>query len=360
MEFNKNVQALVALNGLEIGLSRKHNALSLFSCPADMFSEARDALFDLKKVLGEENALTLLKNLSGDYIEKTTEELQKEGVSAVCYLDDEYPEIFEGVYPKPLLLYLKGNVSLLKSQTIAVAGPRKPTRYAETVTYDFCTEFAKAGLTVVSGLAAGIDGTAHRAALDAGGKTVAVVANGLDVVYPSEHRGLRNSILLNDGLIISEYKLKTKPNAYQFPERNRLICGLAKALFVPEAAAKSGTMITLNLAAEQGKEVFITPSNINNPSSSGSNKCLQQGARMALSASDVLDFYDLSFDRSPKTVQISLSEQVILDVLKKGEMHFEEILEQSDFNVNELQSILAEMEIDDLVVKSDGNFYSLR
>lgn len=360
MEFNKNVQALIALNGLEIGLSRKHNAVSLFEQPADMFTEAEDALFELKKAVGEENALTLLKNLKSDYVSDRTKEMEKEGVFAVSYLDGEYPEIFDGVYPKPLLLYVKGNVSLLKSETVAVAGPRKPTRYAETVTYDFCTEFAKAGLTVVSGLAAGIDGTAHRAALDAGGKTVAVVANGLDVVYPAEHRGLRESILLNDGLIISEYKLKTKPNAYQFPERNRLICGLAKALFVPEAATKSGTMITLNLAAEQGKEVFITPSNINNPEASGSNKCLQQGARMALSASDVLDFYDLSLSAKSKAVQISLSEQVILDVLKQGEMHFEEILEKSEFNVNELQSILAEMEIDDLVVKSDGNFYSLR
>ena len=208
MEFNKNVQALIALNGLEIGLSRKHNAVSLFEQPADMFTEAEAALFELKKAVGEENALTLLKNLKSDYVSDRTKEMEKEGVFAVSYLDDEYPEIFESVYPKPLLLYVKGNVSLLKSETVAVAGPRKPTRYAETVTYDFCTEFAKAGLTVVSGLAAGIDGTAHRAALDAGGKTVAVVANGLDVVYPAEHRGLRESILLNDGLIISEYKLK--------------------------------------------------------------------------------------------------------------------------------------------------------
>ncbi len=359
-EYTLNHKALVALNGLEISLSRKHRAVELFDEPGDMFAEAKSKILQLRQAVGDENADLLLKNLSGRYVDDTLLELDQKGISLVSYTDEDYPEIFEGVYPKPLLLYYKGNVKLLKAQNVAVAGPRKPTRYAEAVTYDFCTEFARAGLTVVSGLASGIDGTAHRAALDVGGKTVAVVANGLDIVYPAEHRGLAENILFNDGLIISEYKLKTKPNAYQFPERNRLICGLATALFVPEAAEKSGTMITLNLAAEQGKEVFITPSGINSPEAKGSNKCLQQGARMALSAEDVLNFFDLDGKTQTKAVQISMTEQLVMDVLKAGEMHFEEILEKTELSVRELQSVLSEMEIDDLIIRSDGNYYSLR
>lgn len=357
-----NVDALLILNAVEgLGLKRKHKLLSIAE-PKDLLTDFDRYKPALLKILGTE-VFGKLENLKTEEIlEKEWDDLQKHDVKVTSVFDESYPDSLRNIDEYPLLLYFKGNEYLFKNRGVAVVGTRGASRYGLNVTRDFATEFARAGLNVISGFARGVDTAAHKAALDVKGGTIAVVASGLDVCYPAENRALMERILDEDGLFVSEYRLGTYAAQYNFPERNRIISGLADAVFVPEMRIKSGTMITVNHALEQGKDVFVVPANINQPTAEGSNLLLKQmqGA-LVLSPEDVLEAMGVKADKKQKeSVQLGFYEMQILEILEQGETHFEELMEKTGLNANDLQNVVFNMEMNDLIDRTSGNYFTLK
>jgi DNA processing protein len=202
--------------------------------------------------------------------------------------DNNYPERLNDLYDPPACLYISGDITLLKGPMVAIVGSRKSSAQGLAHSHHFAQSLSKAGATVISGLAKGVDGAAHRACLGIGSKTLAVCGTGLDITYPKEHLALAHAIS-NHGLLVSEFEPGTGPKAFHFPRRNRIIAALALGVLVIEAAEKSGSLITARLAAELGREVFALPGSINDPLFAGCNELIQQGAKLAKSPKDVLE-----------------------------------------------------------------------
>ena len=341
----------------ELSNKKRTELLEYFDNPCDALDEIeKRAVFS---ILGDEHATEFFKNVEN--ADSLANELEKRDIRFLSFLDDAYPQKLFDIYDKPTALFVKGNLGALERKCVSVVGTRRPTRYGAKVADEFSREFSKAGVTIISGLARGIDGIAHLACVNQGNPTVAVFASGLDVIYPAEHRSLAESILANDGLLLSEYPLGTKPLQYHFPERNRIVSGLADAVFLPQAAKKSGSLITMRLAIEQGKDVFIAPGNIYDDESAGGNELLREIPHaIAITPEDVLDQMGVSREEvRPRTVELSIVQTQILDALHDGERHFEELIEATGLGVSELTSVLFDLEIEGLIFKGAGNFYSL-
>lgn len=294
--------------------------------------------------------------------EKYADGLEKKGIGFVTYLDDEYPELLGEIDSRPAVLFTKGNVSLLDTFSIAIVGTRRPTRYGAKLADEFAREFVRAGITVVSGFARGIDSCAHRACVDVGAPTVAVFGCGVDVCYPAENRELYRAVLDNGGLFVSEYAPGTHPMPFRFPERNRIISGLCHGVLLPEAAEKSGSLITANTALEQGRDLFVVPGNVYSPESGGTNALLRTMPHaLTLSPEDVLAYYRMTTEekRGEEPVQFDMTESLILDSLHDGEKHFEEILADTGLTAAELSGALVNLELAGALVQTGGNHYAL-
>jgi DNA processing protein len=216
------------------------------------------------------------------------QKLERQGISLVILDDPAYPAALREIPDPPPVLYLRGELSPADDWAIAVVGTRRASPYGRQATERIVADVARAGVTIVSGLARGIDTHAHSAALAAGGRTIAVLGSGLDRIYPDENRKLAEQIA-GSGAVLSEYPLGTPPDATNFPRRNRIVSGLARATLVVEADYKSGAMITATQAAEQGRDVFAVPGSIFNPLSAGPHQLIREGARVVTDASDILE-----------------------------------------------------------------------
>ncbi|MDE6550954.1 MAG: DNA-processing protein DprA [Clostridia bacterium] len=300
-------------------------------------------------------------SLYGDNISKAdaiVERVDKIGGYIVTYDDSEYPDALRNIYAPPPVLYAKGDISLLKSESIAVVGSRRPTRYGRDVTTKFARALAVNGLTVVSGLARGIDTIAHTVTLENGGKTIAVIANGLDRVYPPENERLMREIE-DKGLVISEYPPATLPLGFRFPERNRIISGLARGVLVTEAGRNSGSLITADYALEQGKELFLVPGSIFSPMSEGCNERLKECGTPVTDIGDLISGSTACETKAKLAVQLSFEQQSILDMLKDGEMHFTQLIDKCNIKTDELTVLLSEMELYGLIERTSGNYYCI-
>lgn len=356
--FDNATKILLALSLVEeLSSKKKLTLLDAFEDVCELVEHKNHSF--VEKVLGADKT----KEFEEQYedIDKKIAWLEKNEIHWITYLDEEYPSKLLELYDKPILLFVKGNADALNMRCIAVVGTRRPTRYGSRVAEDFSREFARAGLCVVSGLARGVDGIAHKACVENGSATIAVFASGLDVIYPAEHRGLVDNILANGGAIVSEYPPGTKPLQYHFPERNRIVSGLCEAIFLPQAAKKSGSLITTRLAIEQGKEIFVVPANIYDTESEGGNELLREIPHaLAIKPEDVLDALHLEREFVEKEpIELSLVQNQILEALKDGDKHFEDLLEETKLNVSELTNVLFELEIEGLLNKISGNYYSL-
>lgn len=211
------------------------------------------------------------------------------GVKLVTLADAEYPKMLREIHDPPLVLYVQGDVEALNTASVAMVGTRGPTQYGLECAHRFGYQLAQAGVTVVSGLAYGVDTASHKAALQAKGRTVAVIGSGLDQMYPAENQGLADTIAASRGAVISEYPFGKRANKQTFPMRNRIVSGLSRAVLIVEADLKSGTMITANQALEQGRDVLAIPGRIDNPKAQGCLMMIKQGARLVTCVDDVLD-----------------------------------------------------------------------
>lgn len=303
--------------------------------------------------VASEKIINKRKNIDKDLIEI------KE-FNVITFLDEEYPESLKYIEDNPLVLYYKGNIDLLKADSIGIVGTRKATTYGRYVCEKITSELVNNNLVVVSGLASGIDTIAHRKALEVNGKTIAVLGCGITICYPKRNEKLYEDIE-SKGLILSEFPPTTAPLAYNFPQRNRIISGLSKAIVVVEAKEKSGSLITARYAAEQGRDVFAVPGNVNSLYSRGTNRLIRDGAIPLLEINDILDFMPdlkIKMEKSSLDLNLYLSdlEKEILNLIEKGPISSDLLSRLLNINIKDLNGILTVLELKGVIKEINSQF----
>ena len=323
----------------------------------DFFGTARDAWLATESDLQQaglpsqvcQNLLVLRKSLD---VGATWDKIAAQGIQVVTWADDTYPERLHTIDAAPPVLYMRGELSSTDAWAVAIVGTRRATRYGRQVADELAAALAAQGITVVSDLARGVDGVAHRAALRAGGRTLAVLGSGVDKIYPPEHRHLADEIRAH-GAILSDYAPGTPPDAVNFPPRNRIIAGLSLATVVVEAGESSGALITARFALEQGREVFAVPGSIYAPLSVGPNRLIRDGARPLLSVDDLLDALNVSRVAQYRQARLALPddpvEAQLLSLLENESLHVDELSVQANLPVSEVSAALTMMELKGLV-----------
>ena len=291
--------------------------------------------------------------------------LEEAGVRAVTWHDPDYPSRLKQIDGLPPVLYVKGALIPDDERAVAVVGTRSPTTYGREAAAALTSDLARCGITIVSGLALGIDGIAHRTALAQGGRTIAVVASGLDIVYPKDHAGLFGRIV-EQGAVVSEYPLGTRPDPRNFPRRNRLISGMSLGTLVVEAGEKSGAGWTVYHALEQNREVFCVPGSIFSPASRMTNRLIQEGAKLASSHIDILE--ELNLRAVSHQIEMRLAEDLppspdadgeagLLRCLNHEPMHIDDIQREASLPVSLVGSLLTMLELKGLVKQVGGMNY---
>ena len=359
-KYTKDQIAVLKLLSIEtVGYRQKESILALSEHPSEVFEHPTrfakelgaigdgvfDKIADVAESFDEERFLRYMDAI---------------GTVAVFRGEDDYPEKLMILEDAPLALFCRGDVSLLNGECFAIVGTRAPTRYGRDVTEMFAKEIAEAGFTIVSGLARGVDAISHRVALECEAKTIAVLGCGVDKVYPAENKDLYQRIW-EHGLLISEFFPGAEPLAFHFPLRNRVISALSQGILVTEAGAKSGTLITVTEALEQGKDVFIVPGNIFSNASKGANEMLHNPQCMiATDPSDVLSYYGKKTEKeAPEAHQLTTEEGLIYSASHDEDKHFEQLLEITGLSMGVLMATLTKLEVLGVIKKYPGNYYGI-
>lgn len=294
----------------------------------------------------------LIENRGRLDLEKELAKLDHLGVAALTWEDPDYPPRLLEIDTPPPVLYVRGSLDMADEWAIAIVGTRRASAYGRQVTYRLARELAANGVTIVSGLARGIDAEAHRAALEAGGRTIAVFGSGLDIIYPPEHRQLAGEII-GQGAVVSEFALGRPPDAGNFPARNRIISGLSLGVLVTEGDVDSGALITVDHALEQGRDVFTVPGNITAHGSQGTNRLLQQGAIPVLSAQDIFDALDVAhstgYVEARESLPVTEMEATILAELSDDPLHVDELQQRCALPIAQVSSTLTMLELKGMV-----------
>jgi len=319
----------------------------------------------------------LPKNVLGEFLEQKRKlnipqylsNLEKRGIRWITINNPDYPQSLKNISDPPLILFIKSNLNndefkkLLQGKLIGVVGTRKMTSYGQEVTQSLVTGLVARGFVIVSGMALGVDGVAHGTTINCGGKTIAVLGAGVDVIYPPSHRQLYDRILESGGAIISEVAPEKTVNKGIFPARNRIISGLSQSILVTEGALDSGSLITARLAIEQGREVFAVPGPINSAMAEGTNYLLKQGAKLVTGINDILE--GLGYDTSNiNKINSSITpikgdtkeEQKIIDLLQIEPRDFNELVRETKIVSSRLGGILGKMEIEGKIRNISGTY----
>jgi DNA processing protein len=289
------------------------------------------------------------------------EKLERAGVKAINWHDSMYPPRLKEIADPPPVLYVRGGILPEDQRSVAVVGTRKATAYGREVAGALSKDLSRNGVTVVSGLARGIDSVAHRAALESGGRTIAVFGSGLDVVYPPEHGRLARDIE-ESGALVSEHPLGAKPEARHFPRRNRLISGMTLGTLVVEAGDISGALLTVRSALEQDREVFCVPGSIFSPASRGTNSLIQDGAKLVTNYKDVLEELNLTVVAHQIEMRSIIqpqgdNESLLLNHVTHEPVHIDEIRRQAGLPITVVSSTLAVMELKGVIKQVGGMRY---
>lgn len=351
--------ALTRVNG--VGGVTANRLVDHFGSAKAVFDAGINKFKDLKGVrVDAVKGIAAFKGWEG--IDREIDRTSRLGISIISLKDSRYPQNLVNIPSPPLILYVMGSLSATDEAAIAMVGSRNPSSYGLEMAGKFSAHFAKEGFAVVSGLARGIDTAAHKSALKAGGRTLAVLGCGIDVVYPPESSKLFRQIA-DGGALISEFPLGTQPDAINFPRRNRIISGLSLGVLVVEAALKSGSLITANYAAEQGRDVYVIPGNINSSRSKGSNRLINEGAMLVDAPETILE--DIQPQRCERKIQIKApeftfdeKEAVIFDLLSAQQLHIDNILKISQMSISEISTILLNLEMMDAIKQHPGKFYT--
>jgi DNA processing protein len=287
--------------------------------------------------------------------------LKSHEIKVLTYWDNKYPPRLKKIYDAPVILFYMGDISVLNTNAIGVVGTRNPSEYGKMVTEKFCYDLLKYNLTIISGLARGIDTVAHRTVVKNRGKTVAVLGCGLDQIYPPENKNLAKHIIKN-GIIVSEYRVGTIPEPANFPKRNRIISGLSLGVLVSEAGAKSGALITAYQALDQNREVFAIPGPISSRKSTGSNQLLKEGAKMVTEAEDIIQELESQLggvvSADPKKEPILTGfENTLYGMLSEEPVHIDKLARQSERKTSEVLSVLLTLELMGVIKQLSGKMF---
>lgn len=294
-------------------------------------------------------------------IESYLKKLEKLKIEFVVRDDKNYPENLKDLDNAPMVLYIRGKLKAEDTNAVAVVGSRKMTSYGREVTEKFSSELANFGITIVSGLARGIDTAAHKGALSVGGRTIAVLGCGLDSVYPPENTQLAREIIEKESAVVSEYPLGHPALPINFASRNRIVSGLSKAVLVVEGAEKSGTLLTASSAADQGRTVFAVPGQITSPLSAAPLFLLKNGAKIATEPSDILEELDIQVkvdrEKIEKVMPSTKEETELLEILTNEPLHLDEVARISSLDTPSVSARLTIMELKGLVKNMGGGVY---
>lgn len=321
---------------------------------------------DILKSVFSNDDIKLIKNaISSNLGEKTAQKLEKMHIISIFYGDVDYPERLAQIDNPPVVLYAVGDTKLLSSVSVSIIGSRQPTRYGKEVAELFSKTLSRVGVVTVSGLAFGIDGIVASSTIEENAKTIAVVAGGLDKIYPSSHTELARRIIKSGGLIISEYLPGVAPQKHFFIARNRIIAAISLGLVVVEAGEKSGTLITARYAINYGREIFVVPGNINSEKSFGTNSLIAEiPDSFTISPVEIIKKLGLKYEEdvlleNKNEVELSPDEKLIVECLKSDELSFDDLQEATQIDVKNLSTLLTRLEISGLIKKLPGNFYSI-
>ncbi len=342
-----------------IGRARFQTLLSHFGSMGEAWHASSDAL----SKAGLESKSVRAISAARSRVDPDTEigRLQDSGVAAFTWEDKEYPPLLKEIYDLPPVLFVKGKLLADDQRGVAVVGTRRATTYGREAAGRLTSDLATSGVTVVSGLARGIDAIAHKTALDAGGRTIAVLANGLDSIYPPEHKALASQIVEN-GALVSEHSLGTRPESSHFPRRNRIMSGMTLGTLVVEAPASSGAIWTVRHALEQNREVFCVPGSIFSPASLGTNLLIQEGAKLVLDYRDILEELNIAGinEQIPMPALVGPADETEKTLLKHityDPVHIDEVGRQTGLPITTVSSTLAMMELRGLVKQLGGMNY---
>jgi len=354
--------AWIRLNLTEgLGIAKKLDLVRQLDSPEEIFSLRREDIIRLG--LKGDIADSLLDPNKQEQAQRIVERCGKLNIRVISLSHSEYPEMLRYIHDPPLVLYVKGTIP--RGMGIGVVGSRKASGYGMDTAYKLSSELCSEGCVVVSGMARGIDTAAHTGALSVGGKTIAVLGCGPDIPYPRENSGLMDRIA-SSGAVISEYPPGTEPANFHFPIRNRIISGISLGVLVVEAGLKSGSLITAQTALEQGREVFAVPGNINHYNSTGANMLIKEGAKLVLSAQDILEEIPwCNIKLSGKSNEyldkkkLTAEEARIIRLLRYEDLYPEQIGNRTEIPLPDLYSILFELELNGLIGKDITGKYRI-
>lgn len=363
--------ALLILNAISgLGSIRIRKLIEKYGSACEVLSVKKEA-FLMERLIPLEVVENILQFPQQVFLEKEYAFLKKNNVSFISFKDQGYPERLLEITDFPIILYVKGDGEKLKSLNLAIVGSRQASLYGTTMAAQFAERLSELGLTIVSGMARGIDTYAHQGALKVGGSTIAVLGCGLNYIYPAENEELMEKIT-KQGAVISEFPMDVAPIAHNFPRRNRIISGLSLGVLVVEATLKSGALITADCALEQGKEVFAIPGKVDNLQSQGVHNLIKQGAKLVTCVEDILEelknpieeFLGGATIPPRESVELSIPqtnlpehEQLIYSYLNERPIHMDELKERCGLVISSLGSLLFKLELKKLIKQLPGKMF---
>ncbi|MDE2222543.1 MAG: DNA-processing protein DprA [Candidatus Omnitrophica bacterium] len=354
-------EALLVLNAVpDLGAVRIRKLMALFGGAQAVLGAGREQLA-LSKLLSLELVTNILNFSKDKFLQDEYNLMQRKGIVALTAVEENFPGSLNGFDDAPVVLYLKGRMEVLHQPSVALVGSRAASFYGCRSAKFFARTFVEAGLTVVSGLARGIDTASHQGALEADGTTVAVIGCGFNHMYPKENIPLMERIS-SQGCVVSEFAFSMPPLKHNFPWRNRIISGLSRATVVIEAGLRSGALITADYAQAQHKDVFVLPSNIDNEHGLGSNQLIRDGACMALTPDDVLarimgEHRPFSGGQDQKVVLLSDEQSRVYPCIGSAPVHLDELVQETGFDISRLINIALSLELKHLIRQLPGQYY---
>lgn len=369
----KKLRVLIALSLIPgFGCRRVFNLIREIKDPEQIFGLSKRKLRSVEGI-GEASALSLLSFDDWDKVDDIISKTEKNGSEIITLADPEYPPLLKQIYDPPILFWLKGNTEALSKPGVAVVGTRNISAYGRDSARQLTAKLVEKDLCIFSGLAYGIDAIAHQTALEKGATTVAVLGSGIDNVYPAKHVGLANQIVKSGGAVITELSLGAKPDAMNFPVRNRIVSGMSLGVLVVESGIKGGSMITADLGLDQNREVFAVPHPIGSASGTGCNYLIKRGAAKLVQTADDI-FEELPVDYESDTARTKLSEDKtnwrdieldevsvkICEALERKSYQVDDLAGEIGMNTSQLLVTLLQLEMEDLVAQKAGKIFELK
>ena len=356
-----DTEAHIALNMIpRLGPVRLRRLMDAFETPQRILSATAAELQQVEGI-GPEAARSIASWERTVDLAAELKRVSDFGATVIAQCAPDYPARLREIHDPPIVLYVWGELAERDRHAVGVVGTRKPSHYATECAKKLSYQLAYAGLTVFSGLALGIDTAAHQGALAARGRTVAVIGSGLNQLYPARNKELAERIAAGNGAVVSEFPMDTPPDKQTFPMRNRIVAGCSFGLLVVEAGLNSGALITANQAADQGRAIYAIPGRIDNPVALGSNKLIQQGAKLVQSAQDILDDMGMLFSETPEIstpappADLTETERAVLSALEGEETHVDTVTARTGLPTAKVSSTLLALEMRRLVKQLPGS-----